>query len=399
MPQDIVFDNLPAGYAENACRSGDKCRVRLMEFISSEDGDELVTKLEGLPQQVLTMLRLSPPGVSPSTVHTLLVIIRKDKTATVYLNNELRQVALIRVKGACTKGEYATDDQILDFGKMTFPDVTIPREAGVAYVFSVGWRKGFFYDLSPLHGDQGRPRSYDLEQTIGSLYSYVLFQERFKIDDATWKVFFDQKWFPFVYLDNSLIREMISHARQGWQIDDLLPKIVQNVKDLLKTVPLEGKKTTAFSGHLDVLHTAVDRYLADDHVSATSILYPRIEGLLRSFLRAEGYTLPPSAKTLSKVAIMHHESSRIANSLLLPGKFQQYLDDVYFAHFAPGSAPDVGRHSVAHGEARTSDFTLKATTIAFLLVYQLSVFFTNGKKALEGEHPVPENGRIRDDAG
>ncbi|MDO8142483.1 MAG: hypothetical protein Q6358_13365 [Candidatus Brocadiales bacterium] len=379
MPQDIVFDNLPAGYSENSARSGEKITIRLMDFVSSEDGDELITKLEELPQQILSMLHLPPPGVLPSMVHSLLVIIRKDKTATVYLN-ELQPVWQMRVKGSCKKGELVTSNHILDVGRMKFPDITIPPEAGVAYVFSVGWRKGFFYDLSPLHDDQGRCRSYDLEETIGSLYAYLLFQERFKIDDATWKVFFDQRWFPFTHLNNALIREMISHARQGWQIDDLLPKIVQNVKELLRADPLEAKKVTAFTDHLDILRTAVDRYLADDHVSAASILYPRIEGLLRSFLRAAGYTVTPTTKTLSKVAVEHHEANRITNSLLLPAKFHQYLDDVYFAHFTPGSSPDVGRHSVAHGEARMADFTLKATTLAFLLVYQLRLFFSDGKK-------------------
>lgn len=378
MPQEIAFDNLPAGYAESSARAGEKLKVSLVGFVSTEDGDELITKLEGLPQQMLAMLRL-PFLVLPSMVHSLLAIIRKDKTATVYLN-EVQAIGQMRVKGAIKKGEAITKNRVLDMGRMKFQDVTIPPDAGIAYVFSVGWRKGFFYDLSPLHDDQDRPRSYDLEETIGSVFAYLLFQERFKIDGTTWKVFFDQKWFPFAHLEDGVIKEMISHARQGWQIDDLLPKIVQNLKELLRMDPLEGRTGTVFTAHLDILRAAVERYLADDHVSASSILYPRIEGILRSFVRAGGYTLPPTAKTLSKVAIEHHQGSRINNSLLLPDKFHQYLDDVYFAHFASGSSPDVGRHSVAHGEARSSDFTLKATTIAFLLVYQLSLFFSDGTK-------------------
>ena len=79
----------------------------------------------------------------------------------------------------------------------------------------------------------------------------------------------------------------------------------------------------------------------DNRVSATSVLYPHSEGTLRSFLRAADATSAPTAKTLSKVAVERHQTSRISNSLLLPAKFQQYLDDVYFAHFAPGTSPDV----------------------------------------------------------
>ena len=378
MPQEIVFENLPAGYAESAARTGEKAKVSLMDFVSSEDGDELVIKLEGLPQQILSKLRLQSP-VLPSMVNSLLAIIRKDKTATVYLN-EVEIIGEVRVKDECRKGELVTANSVLDVGRVSFQGITVPPDAGIVFVFSVGWRKGFFYDLSPICDEYGRSRSYDLEETVGSLFAYLLFQERFKIEDATWKVFFDQKWFPFAYLDNALIREMIAHARQGWQIDDLLPKIVTNLKKLLADNPLDTKHTPAFTEHLEMLRKAIDRYLADDHVSATSILYPRIEGVLRSFLRAARHSLTPTAKTLSEVAVKHNKASRIANSLLLPAKFQQYLDDVYFAHFISGSSPDVGRHSIAHGEACAADFTLKSTTIAFLILYQLSLFFSDGKK-------------------
>jgi|SRR5712692_2339597 len=378
MPYEIRFENLPAGYAVSPARGSEKIIVQQFDFVSSEDGDELITKLEGLPQEILSMLPLPAP-VLPSMVHTLLVVIRKDKTAKVYLN-EVQPIAQTRIKGSCEKGEIITANRVLDIGRMTFPNVEIPGDAGVVYVFSVGWRKGLFYDLSPLHDEEGKLRQYDLEEVIGSLYAYLTFQERFKIEETTWQKFFAQKWFPFVHLDNTLLREMISHARQGWQIDELLPKISANVERLLKEAPLSTKTDPVLQGHAEILTRAVDRYLANDHISCASILYPRIEGLLRSFHRTGGYTSHPSAKTLSKVAVEHHQSVRISNSLLLPAKFNEYLDAVYFAHFSPGLAPDVGRHSVAHGEARSDDFSLKSSTIGLLIVYQLSLFFSDGKK-------------------
>jgi hypothetical protein len=329
--------------------------------------------LEGFPQTILSMLPLPPP-ILPSRVHTLLAVIRKDNTATVYINDVPTEGA-VRIKGPCQKGELIYANRILDMGRIKFPGVHIPPDAGIIYLFSVGWRKGYFYDLAPLHPEEGKPRHYDLEELIGSLYAYLTFQERFKIDESTWQVLFGQKWFPFVHLGNTLLREMISHAKEGWQIDDLLPKISAHVHGLLKDSPLNAEKYPVLVDHAEVLATSVERYLAGDHISCGSILYPRIEGLLRSFHRSAGYTSKPETKTLTKIAVEHHQSARIANSLLLPAKFNEYLDTVYFAHFAPGSAPDVGRHSVAHGEARTDDFSLKATTIGFLIVYQLLLFF------------------------
>lgn len=378
MPYNITFEGLPTGYALTSARTAGKRAVQVKGFVSSEDGEELITKLEGLPQHILSMLPSSLP-ILPSTVNSLLAVIRKDNTATVYLN-EVQLVSHMPIKGSCRRGDLITVDRVLDVGPIAFQGVDIPSDAGIAYVFSVGWRKGFFYDLSPLHAEGNKSRPYDLEEVIGSLHAYLTFPELFNIDDATWQTFFGQKWFPFTYLDKGLLRKIISHAREGWQIDDLLPKISETVERLLREDPLTGRKDMVFAGHADILRTSVERYLDGDHISCASILYPRIEGLLRSFLRTCGPASKPTARTLSKVAVEHHDTARITRSLLLPAKFKEYLDDVYFAHFAPGSAPDVGRHSVAHGEARTDDFSLKSTTIAFLIVYQLSLFFSDGKK-------------------
>ncbi len=383
MPYEITFDRLPAGYAASCARPGEDVVVCLSKFVSSEDGDELIKELEGLPQVILSKLRLPSP-VLPSTVDTLLAIIRKDKSATVYLN-EVDRVGEIRIRGPCRKGELISRDRVLDMGKVKFVGVDIPLDAGIVYVFSVGWRKGLFYDLSPLQAEATPARQYDLEEVIGSLHAYLTFQERLKVDEATWRTFLAQKWFPFAHLDNALLREMILHAQQGWQIDDLLPKIAANVQRLLVEDPLSAKDEPVFADHAEILKASVKQYDGGDHIGCASVLYPRIEGLLRSFMRIAGYTTEPNPKTLRKVAIEHHHGARITNSLLLPAKFNEYLDTVYFAHFTSGSAPDVGRHSVAHGEARTDAFSLKATTIGFLIVYQLSLFFSSGNKTSTGE--------------
>lgn len=230
------------------------------------------------------------------------------------------------------------------------------------------------YDLAPLHAEEPKPREYDLEALIGGFYSYLLFQERFKIDDQTWKNMFEQKWFPFAHLDNTLLKEMINHAKEGWNIDHLLPRIADNVIHLLHECNPINNSIPYYAEHAELFNRAIEGYLKGDHISCASILYPRIEGLLRSFYRLEGYTSRPSPDELTKTVIEHHREKRISLSLLLPEKFHYYLDNIYFAHFVPGTSPGLGRHSVAHGEAKSDDFNLKSTTIGLLIIYQLSLF-------------------------
>jgi hypothetical protein len=379
MPTTIVFDEIPTGYAETSARRGETVNISQFGFYSSEDGDNLITRLEGLPQRIISSIPSTSP-ILPSTIDTLLAIFKRDKTAKVYLN-EIQLIGQVRVKKDVQKGDKLTTDHILDFSKMKIPDIEIPRDAGLVFVFSVGWRKGFLYDLGPLHGDLSKKRDYDFEELLGSLYSYLIFQERYKIDEKIWVIIFDQKWFPFNHLDNELIQEMILHAREGWDLDDLLPKFSDNVQRLLKHNSLIKQGKSYFNEHMEIFEKGFERYISEDYISCTSILYPRIEGLLRTFYRTGGYKGKPGAKNLSTAAITHYEKSRITQSLLLPTKFHDYLDKIYFANFAPGAKPDVGRHSVAHGEARAEDFNLKAATLAILTIYQLSLFMSDGQQS------------------
>ena len=231
-----------------------------------------------------------------------------------------------------------------------------------------------FYDLQPTSTINPNNRNYNLEMQLGSLYSYLLFQDRFKVDEETWEVMFTQKWFPFTYLDDDLLKQIINHAKNKWNVDELLPKIVENIKKLInESDPLSVNKPQ-LDEHLDIFKRAQERYLDDDFISCASILYPRLEGLMRSIYRNKEQSKSPSSKILAQTTIEHRQETRTPHSLLLPKKFRAYLDIVYFASFSPGSDPDVGRHSVAHGEARSDDFSQKSSTIGLLILYQLILF-------------------------
>lgn len=366
---DTKLENVLLGYSETASKKGEDVTVSLLGFFSSEDGDELIKRLEGFPQELLS-LAPSKQLILPSMVDSLIAIIRKDKTVSIYIN-EAKTIAKIRVKKEVRKGEAIFTNDILDIEEVDFKDIQVPNDAGFVYVFSEGWRKGFFYDFSPLHGE---PRNYDLKKQLGSLHSYLTFQERFKISDDVWDTFLEQRWFPFIYLDDEIIKKMIMYGKHQWNLDDLLPKIKDNILRLIEKSNIFNKPSSYFEEHSNLIIHAIDKYKSDDYISCVAILYPRIEGIMRSFYRNSGYRDNPSSSSLTHAVVEHNNQERTPTSLLLPDKFHKYLKDVYFAGFAPGSMPDVGRNSVAHGEARADDFSLKSASIAILVIYQLSLF-------------------------
>ena len=67
MPFEIVLDGLPAGYALEAAKQGDSVTTASREFVSSEDGDHFVSRLEGFPNDVFAQL---PAEIKSTTSFT-----------------------------------------------------------------------------------------------------------------------------------------------------------------------------------------------------------------------------------------------------------------------------------------------------------------------------------------
>ena len=368
---EVDLGGPPAGYAVRAARSGERVMVRFREFTSTEDGQYFIQRLEGIPNKILQLL---PSPISPSQVDHMLAVCRRDGKADVYVNKlEIR--ALFRTARSVKAGAHVTKDDIADVERLHL-GVSIPDNAGLLFVFSVGWRRGLFYDFGPIAGPNRQPRQYDVMAVLGHVYCHVLFQNRFSISDTEWNTLMAAKWFPFVGLRNETIDSLISHIRSGWDPDENLDDVISELKNRLPQMLDGWRSKSSFLPHLTILERAVERFQNDDPVSCTALLFPRIEGILRTQHTSLNTLAQPSPNNLTELAV----ASTIENpkSLLLPHRFSKYLKDVYFADFDP-NAPDieVSRHSVGHGVAAASKFNQKSAVIGLLTVHQLSYFLEN----------------------
>ena len=370
MPYEIVFDRLPIGYAAEAARGeGQTVGVLATEFVSSEDGDLFISRLEGFPSEVIRKIP-KKQFVRESTVDHLVVVLRRDKTATVYLN-EVVITSEVLVKRAVKAGEEVYRDDIGDVKRVLLKGVDVPDDAGFLIVFSVGWRKGLYYDFRPLLPKEPMIRALDLSELLGQFYSYLLFQERWKITEEVWANFFSQGWFPFISLTTDTINKMINHAKEEWPIDDLLPTVFAEVRKALPLMLDKWHSISAFSEHMPFFRVAADHFDKNDHISCTSVIYPRIEGVMRSYhiIQAKG-----EKATQDRIVTSVTSGSVNQNSLLLPDRFRKFLLDIYFASFDPEGPKPLSRHTVSHGVAEANKFDLKASIIGFLVLEQLSYF-------------------------
>jgi len=372
MPIQITFEELPVGYALSPAKPGEMINIQTTEFCSSEDGDHFIRRLEGIPENILARLP-KELGIRPSTVDHFLAIIRRDKTATVYVN-ELKIIGLMQTKRELKKGEYIYSNDVADLIAIRFGDLEVPTDAGIVFLFSVGWRKGLFFDLAPIQPKSDELRTYDLNIELGQFYAYLMFQDFFKISEASWHRLFSQGWFPFISLRTETIQALVNHANAEWNLDELIDKISAEVKAELPKWYEDWTKGDHFSTHSSALGVAVDRFLASDYISAVSILYPRIEGVMRS----HHLEATPSAP-LTQVGLVKSSLSRIDHvlrprALLLPEKFRAYMTNVYFANFEPKNPKGLSRNTVAHGVASDDEYSEKAAIIGFLILKQLSYY-------------------------
>ena len=183
---------------------------------------------------------------------------------------------------------------------------------------------------------------------------------------------------------------MLEHVRNGWAVDDLVPEFTREVKSLVAADDASWKNVDAISEHTPLLQRAADRYLEDDFISAASILYPRIEGIMRTYHLRLAVGEEASSRTLTQMVVNQGAGERHESSLLLPDRFRQYLSDVYFAGFEPGEQASMSRSSVAHGVASAQDFSEKAATIGWLTLLQTVLFAESGA---QGAAPAAQGGK------
>jgi hypothetical protein len=379
----FLLTNQPrlVGFAARSSPVGEESApVVFREFVTSEDGERLIQRLDSLSN---VLLAKAPCGarVPESQIDHLIAFFHLDGRVEVWIN-EPGFRARMKVRRDVAAGEPVTRDDIADIVAMEPIDLVFPPNAGYVVLFSAGWRKGLAFDFSPLIPPEQLPigmarSTADVPRLLGGLFTYVLFRNRFILTEEEWERFFTQRWFPFAGLPAELIDAMTQHVRDGWPIDGLLPRVLAAIRsDLPKTKALAAS-SPLFDRHRKILADALNAFERGEYQLAAGALYPRVEGLLREHhaIRGKGPAKPDalagSATELPGVS---------AYSLLLPLRFKRYLTEVFF-EFEDFSDPTkvtrATRHAVAHGVASDDVLDSKAAALGVLLLQQLAFLLPN----------------------
>lgn len=364
------------GFAARSARAGEeRAPVVFREFVTSEDGERLVQRLDALSDALLSK---APPGerIPESQIDHLIALLHLDGRVEVWVNEHGFRAKMKPTRDVAA-GEPVMRDDIAEIAAMEPIGLVFPPDAGYVVLFSVGWRKGLAFDFGPLVPAEqfppGTDRSTrDVPRLLGGLCTYLLFRNRFILSEEEWCRFFTERWFPFAGLPPRLIDAMTQHARDGWPIDELLPRVLEAVGSSLPKTKALVASGPLFERHRKVLGDALNAFERGEYQLAAAAIYPRVEGLLREHHAIRG-TGAPNPDALAGTATYRPKAPPF--SLLLPLRFKQYLTDVFFAFedFAdPTKVSHATRHAVAHGVASDEVLDAKAAVIGVLLLQQLA---------------------------
>ena len=382
MPYEIKLDNLPQGYVLEPVQKGSQnvqTTIAYRGFVSSEDGNLLVKYLEGISDGFFSKLSERKPGLE-STIDNLLIIVRKDMTATIYIN-EIPFVLVGRSRKGMKTGDPVMAADIVDVQKLKLNGIEIPQDAGVVLIISSGWRKGLFFDYGPILSIDSHPREYDHEMLFGQFWTYLTFQDRLKITDQQWEELFKQKWFPFNAISAQLLQSLLTCAAQGWDIGQHADDLEKEALSICRSIKEKIANNPYFENHRQVFLKAIEHFENKDYLSSTLILYPRIEGVLRAKHIDVGMGAKPDVQHLVTSAVQDPSKLMHSDSLLMPEKFSKFLEEIFYKNFDSSNVKDVSRHSLSHGVAPEKELLdKKAAILGIFVLDQLSYFMYVLKK-------------------
>jgi hypothetical protein len=367
MRMEVQFRERFAGFSVAPARAGERAIVALSEFVSSEDGSEFLQRVEGLE-----VLFQQIPGCPPrEAIASFVGAIAPDLSATILINEP--SIAKMRINRAVEQGEPVSADDIIEVERIDL-GISVPADSAIVCINSLGWRKSLFYDFGPL-AIPPIVRTYDLERQLGLQHGYLMFQEHFRIDDAVWEELLRQGWFPFRYLPRSIVEKVLGAARAGWAIDELLDEtaVLLRIDDALRRA-ISLFDRPALATHRDLFAHTVDRFGARDFKSVVALIYPRIEGMLRSIPDVDQGDHSSPSKLIDGVTARYEEHAG-PWGLLLPARFRRYLDEVIFRKWHPPEDPTfASRHTVSHGVAPQEAFDRSAAAVGLLAAVQLALY-------------------------
>ncbi len=352
------------GISLTSAKGGDTVEVAIRGYFTTFDGDIFYNTIEHL-SSIFLHPELVQNGMLEQDVKNVLIFIDKNNLATIHIN--FSTIAKIMVKHEQAKLTPLFSDNITDVIAIEFPGIEMKEEDSVIYLFSSRWRKGLFFNF--VSNSAKNTNIGNLATLFASCHMYLLYPEIHRLDEEVKGRMYKSGWFPFIRILGRH-RILLDAFRNNFPIENAETQLVaQFNKDVIGEMKELWMKKEVFRVHSEFITKGVDEYLEGDYISAISILYPRIEGLMRHLYVEKDK--PTSEELRKKINEIGKKKSK-EFSMFLPDEFNAYLKCFYFSSFSLKNGElHLSRHSVSHGVAEKNDFSQIKAFQAILILDQI----------------------------
>lgn len=359
------------GRSLSAARGGEEVQIQTSEFVSTEDGGVFVETCEVLVGAVLKAMPFELQ-VRPNQIDNLIAVFPEFGRADVYINAAIIERESVRPKHHIKPNSLVFQDMILDVVDVDLHVLNnrnfVAADAGILHLFSHGWRRGLYYDFSPIsRSDTSRQLPYS--RVFAAHYSALRFSSLHGMSDEQWNLLDSHEWFPFRALKLQTTRDVIGHLESGWDLEDLFPRITAEVASCMQAFINEADRHSDFAQSRPHLVRGWKAFQENDWSTCCTNFYLQIESILRSVVHRSGSMRFKQRDLLEAVDPI---DDLMALSSTLPRKFRVYLEKHFFFPFEDQVTNwKVGRNTLAHGLIPATALTQKAALRGVLTVLQL----------------------------
>lgn len=310
-----------------------------------------------------------------SSISNCLILMSNLNSAKVYIN--FPTIMNIIARRRINSGDPIAREDIADIREIVFgdPEIKDADFQAIIYIFSIGWKRGLFYDFtSMIKGSSDALSINSIRTLLASFYAYIIFPEIHKIYPEIKETLTRDGWFPFIRILGKNFDLLCDAIKNDFPISDVSLDIINSFdKKYINDMVDAWMTKELFRNHEIIIRKGIDEFLEEDYISSIHILYPRIEGLMRHIYLGEEQKAT-SFNLAKKLASMGKQRTN-EFGLFLPDDFDVYLREFYFSSFELERGDiNLSRHSLAHGVAKESEFNKIKAFQAILIMDQISFY-------------------------
>ena len=336
--------------------SPDNFSIIRCEMLTSDHGKIFFDRLEELAKFIPNL----PPFHQLGQIQNLVAVIKKNNEMDLFINETIVAVKCLSKGKSKEVGDTVSHDDIADITDVELRGPIINDDDAVFILITHGWRKLLFWDFSQLSGDAEK-RKYNLGKVLAQGFARIAYSQLSFMNEDVVSKLFRIRWFPFVTLSYELRKEILNADPVSFKEDFFVLKISVELDAKLDEILLKWESYEQFSNHMEFFKRGIDSYKNNDFISCISLVFPRIEGVLRSLDNVTSWERGDQ-NIIGKI-VPESLKDPATFSALTPSVFCAFVRNVMFHEFKgqewikQKSGAVFGRHSIAHGILPSEDYS------------------------------------------